>query len=130
MIAVSSSGKSFRALATYLTNGRSGQEQDRVAWTASRNLPTGDPELAATFMRATASQSDRVEKPVYHLALSFDRNDSVDRAAMERVADRVLERLGLAEHQAIIVAHRDRAHAHLHLLVNRVHPETGKAWER
>ena len=130
MIAVSSSGKSFRALAAYLANGRSGEEQERVAWTASRNLPTSDPELAATFMRATASQSDRVEKPVYHVALSFDPNDSVDRAAMERVADRVLDRLGLAEHQAIIVAHRDRAHAHLHLLVNRVHPETGKAWER
>ena len=130
MIAVSSSGKSFRALAAYLANGRSGEEQERVAWTASRNLPTEDPELAATFMRATAARSDRVENPVYHVALSFDPNDPVDRAAMERVADRVLDRLGLAEHQTIIVAHRDRAHAHLHLLVNRVHPETGKAWER
>ncbi len=130
MIAVSSSGKSFRALAAYLANGRSGKEQERVAWTASRNLPTEDPELAATFMCATAARSDRVETPVYHVALSFDPNDPVDRAAMERVADRVLDRLGLGEHQAIIVAHRDRAHAHLHLLVNRVHPETGKAWER
>lgn len=130
MIAVSSSGKSFRALAAYLANGRSGQEQGRVAWIASRNLPTGDPELAATFMRATAAQSDRVEKPVYHVALSFDPDDAVHRAAMERVADRVLDRLGLAEHQAIIVAHSDRAHTHLHVLVNRVHPETGKAWER
>jgi hypothetical protein len=130
MIAVSSSGKSFRALAAYLATGRSGEEQERVAWTASRNLPTGDPELAATFMRATAAQSDRVEKPVYHVVLSFDPNDGVDRTAMERVADRVLERLGLAEHQGVIVAHRDRAHSHLHLLVNRVHPETGKAWER
>lgn len=130
MIAVSSSGKTFRALAAYLANGQSGEEQDRVAWTASRNLPTSDPELAATFMRATAGQSDRIQKPVYHVALSFDPNDPVDRANMERVADRVLERLGLAEHQALIVAHRDRAHAHLHLLVNRVHPENGKAWER
>jgi hypothetical protein len=130
MIAVSSSGKTFRALAAYLANGRSGEEQDRVAWAASRNLPTSDPELAATFMRATAARSDRIQKPVYHVALSFDPNDSVDRADMERVADRVLGRLGLVEHQVLIVAHRDRAHAHLHLLVNRVHPETGKAWER
>lgn len=130
MIAVSSSGKSFRALAWYLSNGRSGEEQDRVAWAVGRNLPTNDPELAATFMRATASRSDRVEKPVYHLALSFDPGDSVDREAMEGVAARVLDRLGLAEHQAVIVAHRDRGHAHVHVLVNRVHPETGKAWER
>lgn len=130
MIAVSSSGRSFRALATYLAAGRSGEERDRVAWSAGRNLPTNDPELAAKFMRATAAQSDRVEKPVYHIALSFDPSDAVDRATMERVADRVLERLGLTEHQAVIVAHRDREHAHVHILVNRVHPETGLAWER
>jgi hypothetical protein len=130
MIAVSSSGKSFKALARYLANGRSGEEQDRVAWTVSRNLPTDDPELAATFMRATAAQSDRVEKPVYHLVLSFDPGDTVDRALMEQVAGRVLGRLGLGEHQAVIVAHRERGYAHVHILVNRVHPETGKAWER
>ena len=49
---------------------------------------------------------------------------------MERVADRVLARLGLEGHQVLIVAHRDREHPHLHVLVNRVHPETGKAWDR
>ena len=130
MIAVSSSGKSFRALAAYLARGRSGDEPDRVAWSTSRNLPTADPELAAVFMRATAGQSDRVEKPVYHIALSFDPGDQVDRATMERVAGRVLDRLGLAEYQAVVVSHRDRGHAHVHILVNRVHPETGKAWER
>ena len=27
-------------------------------------------------------------------------------------------------------AHQDREHAHLHVMVNRVHPETGVAWER
>lgn len=130
MIAVSSSGRSFRALAAYLVAGRSGTEQERVAWAAGRNLPTDDPELAGRFMRATADRSTRVEKPVYHLAISFDPGDPVDRATMERVADRVLGRLGLAEHEAIIVAHRDREHPHLHILVNRVHPETGVAWDR
>lgn len=130
MIAVSSSGRSFRALAAYLATGRTGEEHDRVAWSIGRNLPTDDPELAATFMRATAALSDRVERPVYHIALSFDPSDPVDRATMEQVADHLLARLGLAEHQAVIVAHRDREHAHVHLLINRVHPETGIAWER
>lgn len=130
MIAVSSSGKSFRALAQYLISGRTGAEFDRVAWSGSRNLPTDDPELAAKIMRGTAAKSDRVEKPVYHIAISFDPGDKVDRASMERVADKVLARLGLSEYQATIVAHRDREHPHVHIFVNRVHPETGKAWER
>jgi len=130
MIGVSSSNKSFRVLARYLSEGRTGEEQNRVAWVASRNLPTDDPELAARIMRATAGQNVRVKEPVYHLALSFDPGDAVDRGAMERVADRVLETLGLQEHQVLIVAHADREHAHLHLMVNRVHPETGRAWSR
>lgn len=49
---------------------------------------------------------------------------------MGRVADRLIEALGLGEHQVLIVAHRDRDHPHVHLLVNRVHPETGTAWDR
>jgi Relaxase/Mobilisation nuclease domain len=130
MIGVSSSNKSFRVLARYLSEGRTGEEQNRVAWVASRNLPTDDPELAARIMRATAGQNVRVKEPVYHLALSFDPGDAVDRAAMERVADHVLETLGLQEHQVLIVAHADREHAHMHLMVNRVHPETGKVWSR
>lgn len=130
MIGVSSSSGDFAALATYLANGRTGDESERVAWTASRNLPTDDPELVATIMRATASRNVRVVKPAYHLAISFDPRDVVDRATMERVADKVIEALGLREHQVLIVAHRDREHPHLHLLVNRVHPVTGRAWSR
>lgn len=130
MIAVSSSGTGFRALAAYLVRGRTGLEEGRIGWASPRNLPTADPELAATLMRATAAQNVRVEKPVYHLGLAFDPGDPVDRAAMERVADRVLGALGLSEHQALIVAHQDRAHPHVHVLVNRVHPETGRVWDR
>jgi hypothetical protein len=130
MISMASSSRSFAALARYLEGSRSGEELDRVDWRAARNLPTDDPEVAARIMRATAAQNPRVEKPVYHLSLSFDSADRVDRAAMERVADRAIEALGLREHQVLIVAHRDRDHPHLHLLINRVHPETGVAWDR
>ena len=129
MIAVSSKGQSFRAIARYLAAGRSGEERERVEWSAGRNLPTADPELAGVFMRATAEQNVRVQRPVYHLVLSFDPGDAVERATMERVADRVLDRVGLSEHQAVVVAHRDRAHPHMHILVNRVHPESGRVWD-
>lgn len=131
MIGVSSSSKSFAALSQYLVEGK-GEEPDdeRVVWSSSRNLPTDDPEQAANLMRATAALNVRVKDPVYHLTLSFDPSDSVTRVQMERVADRVLDALGLREHQVLIVAHGDRDHPHMHILVNRVHPETGKVWSR
>ena len=44
-----------------------------------------------------------------------------------RAAEETLKALGLERHQALIVAHNDKTHPHVHLVVNRVDPETGKA---
>jgi hypothetical protein len=130
MIAHASSGRGFHHLIQYLLHGRSGQERDRVAWTQQQNLALDDPEHTAALMRATAAQNQRVEEPAYHIVLAFDPSDRPGPALMRQVADRLLAELGLSEHQALIVAHRDRPHQHMHIVVNRVHPETGLAWDR
>jgi hypothetical protein len=130
VIGTTSSGRRFAVLARYLLRGRSGAETERVAWTAGRNLGLDDPELAAVLMQATADENPRVEVPVYHLTINFDPTDPVTPTEMQAVADRVLRDLGLADHQALMVAHQDRAHPHVHVMVNRVHPGTGVAWER
>src|SRR5207302_10122101 len=85
---------------------------------------------AAELMQAAVDENPRVAVPVYHLTINFDPNDPVTPTEMQAVAGRVLRDLGLAEHQALMVAHQDRAHPHVHVMVNRVHPETGVAWER
>lgn len=130
MIASVSSGRRFGGLAAYLATGRSGQETERVAWSEARNLSTSDPMLAGKIMQAEAAQAVQVDKPVYHIALAFDPGDIVTREVMRRAADRLLADIGLSAHQAVIVAHQDRAHPHVHIMVNRVHPETGVAWDR
>jgi hypothetical protein len=122
-------GKGFLGLVRYAAYGHAGEELDRVEWVESRNLPTEDPETAARLMAAYARQSVRTQRPVYHLVISADPGDPVDRASMSRVADTVLRELGLSEHQVLIIAHSDTAHPHMHLVVNRVHPETYRAWE-
>lgn len=130
MIANSRTCRQFHGLIRYLLHGRSGEEHERVAWTECRNLALDDAEHTATLMRATAAQNHRVELPVYHLILAFDPSDLPDAATMRQVAQRVLDELRLTEHQTLTVAHRDRAHAHLHIVANRVHPETHRAWDR
>ncbi len=132
MIGVSSSGRRFAPLAKYLAVGKSGHERERVAWSEGRNVPTDDPRLAAQIMQATARQNPRVKEPVYHVAVSFDPKDGerVTPELMRQVADRLLKDLKLDEYQVMIVAHQDREHQHMHLMINRVHPETGLAWDR
>jgi hypothetical protein len=46
---------------------------------------------------------------------------------MMEAARSSLEAQGLEEHQAIILCHTDEPQAHVHIIVNRVHPVTGKA---
>lgn len=121
-------GSGFGGLVRYLTGDDRG-EDDRAAWIGFRNLVTDDPELVALEMRATAEQNRRVEKPVYHLSLSAAPGERFDREQWEQIAGRVLKELGLEEHQALLVAHDDKNHQHIHLVVNRVHAETLRAWD-
>lgn len=129
MIGLASRGKSFGGLAGYLLAGSDRNSPERVDWVATRNLASEDPDVAPHIMKAFAAQSKRVQKPVYHLIISWDEKDAPEPAQMAGVMDKSLERLGLSEHQALYVAHNDTGHKHLHAMINRVHWETGKAWE-
>ena len=120
MIGKVTRGASFGGLAAYLT-GRA----ERVAWTEPRYLLGTDPKEVAREMEAAAGQSSRVEKPVYHLSISFDEADCPSREQMRAAVEEVLKELGLEEHQALLVAHVDTAHPHVHVMVNRVHPRDG-----
>lgn len=126
-------GSGFGGVVAYLTRGpRAGElaaeAADRVAWTSTRNLPVEEPDHAALFMRAWANQNARVKRPVYHFGVSLAPDEHLDRAQWQHVADRMLERLGLERHQALIALHTDRDHEHIHIAVNRVGPDL-RVWK-
>jgi hypothetical protein len=121
----------FAGLSRYLINGKAGTtpHPDRVSWRKSHNLPTDDPELAAKFMEATAALSPRTLKPTYHAMIAWPPDERPSAEIMQAIASQILELAGLAEHEALIVGHGDTEHPHLHMMINRVHPDTGKAWQ-
>jgi hypothetical protein len=126
--------KDFRSLAEYLP-GKGGKDRpERVAWKYARNLSTDEQELAAEIMEATAAQNTRCKNPAYHFMVSFDPKDAkagkITEAAMREIAEDIVKRMGLSEYQALIYAHHDKDHPHIHFLVNRIHPGTLKAYSR
>ena len=143
MIGSTSSGASFGALGSYLEGGKGDvPAEDRVAWVEGSGVVrevdgSVSVDRAARVMEATADLNPRCAEPCYHVSVSFDRRDlpggvgdPASREVMLGVARDTLRDLGLAEHQVVVVAHGDRRHPHLHLMVNRVHPGTGRAWDR
>ena len=138
-------GRSFAGVAAYCLHDRRepGKAQpesaERVEWTDTRNLPTSRGDRAAAVMAATAeaapelkrlaggsARGRKLEKPVCHYSLSWARDEAPERQEMSRAAAESLNALGLEKHQALIVAHRD-GHPHVHVIVNRVDAESGKA---
>ncbi len=119
----------FHALARYLIHGRERPTNpNRVAWVMAHNLGTDDPELAAKLMTATAEASKRCRQACYHAMIAWREDERPSPEVMQEIARKTLDLAGLGEHQALIVGHGDKAHPHLHMMINRVHPETGKAW--
>lgn len=144
---VTAKGRSFNgAFAYYMHDKRQEGEArrdtaERVAWTETRNLATDDPDTARRVMIATARQADALKKAagvkaagrkstqhVYAYSLSWSTAEAgqIDRAEMVRAVDASLKALGAEHLQAVVIAHQDTKHPHVHVVLNRVDPATGK----
>ena len=145
VVKMSSPGRSFGGVAEYCLHdprmpGQGHPESaKRVEWTETRNLATEQGDRAARIMAATAEASPelkrlagaaatgrKLEKPVCHYSLNWAREEKPDRQEMQRAAEASLKALGMERHQALIVSHRD-GQPHVHVIANRVDPESGKA---
>jgi hypothetical protein len=128
---VHGTGRSFKKTCSYLATGEDGLqlERDRVLWVECFDLPTRSWEVASCMMAATASTSvSNAPKPVYHFSISCHPDDPVDAKTLRWIARRTIRDMGLRGYQVVVFAHKDRAHLHLHFVVNRVHPERGTLW--
>jgi len=126
--------ESFKASALYLAGRVKDLSPDRVEFVTARNLQTTDPRAAAAVMEATAAKSVRCKQPAYHFIVTFDPADDAAGKVTEQVkreiAEKVIEDMGLTEHQALVYSHKDTDHPHLHFLVNRIHPTKHIAYDR
>ena len=139
-------GGNFAGVIAYLTHDAGTEadprptRDDRVGFTEVENLVPCDPARAARIMAATARDADalkelagvsakgrKLTKPVYHFSLSWARDEKPDQATMLGAAQDSLRSLGMQDRQAVVIEHRDRPHPHVHVVVNRVSPEDGRA---
>lgn len=113
-----------------LTGKSNDPNPHKCEWVVQRNLFMNKPDIAAKIMQATAAES-KTEKPVYHFSIDWavweDIGDELNKDRAIKAADSVLEKLGLKEHEALYFWHTDADHPHMHVVVNRVNPTTGKA---
>jgi len=119
---------SFKRLHEYLTQERdvdTGELILRGDVVLSWNLLSFD--TAAGEMQGVAALNDRCKDAVCHYELAWPPGERPTRPQWTDSAVQTLKALGYEGHQYMIVAHDDKKHFHIHIMVNKVHPETLRA---
>jgi hypothetical protein len=139
IVRILSIGSSFKGCADYLTHDADhAKTAERVAWTHTHNLANDDIPCAVNEMVWTARDAEflkqeagiraggrATENPVKHLSLNWAQDQNPTREQMIEATEDFLRHMKWQEHQAIFVAHDDKAYKHVHVMLNVIHPETG-----
>lgn len=115
-------GASFGGVLSYVE-----KEKDKRAGFAApvrlvENQCYGERAEIAQQMAEQARERPACKKPVLHFQISFHPDEKLSGDLRQQAALRVLEHVGVSEslHQFTVHEHFDKAHAHFHVVLNRV----------
>ncbi|GAB3307719.1 relaxase family protein [Hymenobacter tenuis] len=129
MIAKTSIGSDFTGALEYGAGLRSDRTNKQSELLSVSNVGSVDAHGIAAEMRAVAELSGRIQKPVWHTSLSWAPGEQVSREQKLRAAALYCELMGasLDRHQVAVYEHKDKAHPHIHVYINRVPTDGGPA---
>jgi len=118
----------FRDLVLYIANvNQKNHADEKTLFTGTRNLGSKSPAESILEMQAVAAQNIRVKNPVFHVVLSWRQGEIPTRRQVEECVELYLRGTGIENCQAFYGLHQNTDNLHLHIAINRVHPETYRA---
>lgn len=116
-----SKGSGFRGVLNYLLDGGRGK------LIGGNMAGTTQAALSAEFGAVRTMRPD-IKKPVWHCSLSLPIGDDLSVEQWRDVVSAFLKKMDVSDNnQYCIVRHRDKAHQHIHLVLNRIAPD-GSVW--
>ena len=114
---------SLRSLAKYMLNPQG--KEHRVGEVNMLNMLSKDPMDGVTEMELTQMRNTRAQSPdVMHLVISFPAGEKPSADVLTMIQARILNSLGMSEHQCLTASHIDTDHFHVHMAINKIHPKT------
>jgi hypothetical protein len=116
-------------LVDYITNDQKDKRKDKnkIDYLDGRGFLCDDLNSWTEEMIALASDAPKCTNPITHWVMSWNEDERPNREQVEESIDILLEELDMADRQVIYTAHQDTDNYHIHLVINRVHPDTLKA---
>ena len=113
-------------LVDYIRNPQRANAHEKIAHAGGRNFLSGSHNGQKAEMIALAQESAHSAMPVSHWVFSFKENEQPSREQVDELVDIFLTHMDLKEHQAVYGLHQNTNNFHVHIAVNRMHPDTLK----
>jgi Relaxase/Mobilisation nuclease domain len=120
-------GGGAKAMAEYIADEK--QQGKKVLEYGGVGFIFDDPKLQKQELIALASSNSRAKNPVNHYILAWKEGEQPTRKQVDEAVQITLDEMGMQGHQAMYCLHGDTDNLHLHLLINRINPETVKSIE-
>lgn len=112
----------FARLVEYITDSQ--RKTERVGVVRLSNCMCENTDDAVIEVLATQRMNMRaLSDKTYHLIISFQPDDSVSDQNLAEIEERLCDVLGFKDHQRISVVHHDTDNLHIHVAINKIHPE-------
>ena len=106
--------------------GGDGEQPEKLLYLTTRGFNTNTFKGQQAEMVALAMECKKSKHPIQHWVASWHEGEQPTPEQVEELLDVFLEQLGLEKHQVIAALHQDTDNIHLHIAINKVHPDTCK----
>jgi hypothetical protein len=113
-------------LLDYILNPESKNADEKCVYAGARAFLTDTPSGQKAEMLALSQEAVRSRDTVNHYVMSWQAGEQPSHQQIDEAVDLFLDELGLNHHQTVYGLHADTDNLHLHLVINRVHPDTLK----
>ncbi len=111
----------FARLVNYIVDPQN--KTERIGLIRAVNCYSDRPDCVVAEVLNTQQMNQRATSDkTYHLVVSF-RDDELSEATLQQIEDQLCDGLGFGEHQRLSVVHHDTDHLHMHIAINKIHPE-------
>lgn len=119
-----SKARHVRDLCDYIAGPNAGDDDEKVEHRGAANMLNIDHAGQVEEMADLAETVRRSPQPVQHWIISWRQGEQPTAAQADQAIRIFMDELGLGEHQCLYALHKNTDNYHLHLALNRVHPET------
>ncbi len=114
------------ALTNYVRNPENENKEEKCTYHNALGFISDNPKTQTNEMISLSKEAQRSKDPINHYILSWKEGEHPTKKQIDESVKIFIKELGIENHQVIYGLHTDTNNEHLHIVVNRIHPDTLK----